>query len=142
MAKPIDFEPYDVKSDYCTTARIRVSDKGTGIALQYDVHGGAVFTDPAKLRELASAVNRAADALEKSQSLTFGDLKPGEYFRFVSPQASKGAYIKIDENEFAGQGVPPTYFSHTHGGNPLHWKGVSVIRLRATFEPVTEEPTK
>jgi hypothetical protein len=103
-------------------------------------HDGAsaLFTDPAKLDALADAIKRAADALRKSQQLTFADLKPGEWFSVLD---HAGRCMKLDESRYSGVGLDAN-------GKPGCWcmmfvsGSAPVTRLQVSFTPVDADVAK
>jgi hypothetical protein len=129
MTKRVEFKEFRYEDGQ--SARLIVCEHGTSIALLSNINITThchVFTDPSALDALADAIKRAADALRKSQQVTFGDLERGEFFEFASPSALDGVMRRMCGASYcAGNGA--TYSSVNT---------VPVVRLRATFTPVTE----
>jgi hypothetical protein len=92
-----------------------------------------MYNDPAKLRELAAKINEAAQALEDSKRLTFGDLEVGEYFRQVN--YPRGVWLKrsTDSAQLVQSDVHDSYPTQPEPAD------LPVIRIKATFEVVPNE---
>jgi hypothetical protein len=126
--KPIEFEPVRVADKGGDAMTIRAIDDYVCLKVACAV---LQFTDPAKLDALADAIKRAADALRKSQQVTFGDLKPGEWFQFAE---GNGRILRRVDGQYKACDTMGEVFAY---GPPV--SNEPVIRLRATFEPFEDE---
>ncbi len=120
MSKPIlynTFQTTDADSDELTVQPWSVY---ISIETKNDV---LHFKDPSKLRILAAEIGKAADALEASQRVTFGDLTPGDYFQYPY---GPSVYMKAD----CGQVVGPDGATWIFSTNDA-----PVTRMVAVFSP-------
>lgn len=133
--KKIEFENITTVSDYVylngkpQEVRVELSSFRNEIELHVAQSTSetrfARYTDPAKLDALGDAIKRAAQALRDSQRLTFGDLQPGEWFRFETTSEICGA------NMYRMRG---SVYAATDGLEYSSSHDRPVTRLKATFE--------
>jgi hypothetical protein len=141
--KKIVFETVAVAGDYNygtgQKPEVNLHVSGNCIAVNA-THVAVGYSDPAKLDALADACRRAAEALRKSQRLTFGDLEVGEWFRWAEhAKDDRWAVRKMGDLTI----INPENYRHPHNEPEVYLaptvRDSLVVRVTATFTPVATE---
>jgi hypothetical protein len=129
VTKRIEYDLFEIATGNGRHVKL---DADHGIDLWIDAEEYVTFCSPNDLDRFGDECKRAAAAWRKAQQVTFGDLKPGEWFKWASTGHQDYGLLKLDEQRI----VNPTH------RDPLYRldmtpcdKDTPVIRLRITFTP-------